>query len=212
MSMGKPGVGAREHPRRFRSRRQSPACDALAKAGGAVEHTLRIRHLRHLPLTDILVEPGGAVEHTLRIRHLRHLPLTDVHVETRLALEQKAHVRHTRHVPVGHGQLAQPIADARVNCYLELGPGGDVQGTQGLSKHPASTRRHALQHVAGVALGDAGRAAREGVGAGADVAVEGRKGRIARVVPARPPAIGKGVTATALEPRIPCVCRTKYAV
>ena len=94
---------------------------------------------------------------------------------------------------MGHGQLAQPITDARVHRRLELGPGGDVQGTHSLCQYPVGARCHALSTYPGSHVGDAGRAAHEGVGAVADGAVDGRIGRVARVVDARPPAAGEGV-------------------
>ena len=113
---------------------------------------------------------------------------------------------------MGHGQLTQPITDARVYRRLELGPGGDVQGTNSFCQYPVGARRHALQYVVGATRGDAGRAAHEGIGAVADGAVDGRKGRVARVVDARPPAIGEGVGTAARKPGIPCVCRIKYII
>ena len=117
-----------------------------------------------------------------------------------------------RDVPVGHGQLAQPIADARVHRRLELGPGGDVQGTHSFCQYPVGARRHALQYVVGATRGDAGRAAHEGVGAGADGAVEGRQGTRRTRCPCASTRDRGGCRTAARKPGIPCVCRRKYII
>mmetsp|Transcript_7271 Transcript_7271/g.32023 ORF Transcript_7271/g.32023 Transcript_7271/m.32023 type:complete len:207 (+) Transcript_7271:635-1255(+) len=57
------------------------------------------------------------------------------------------------------------------------------------------------------------RAAHQRVGAVAHAAAGfGRRGRVARVVLARPPATGEGTVGAAREPRLPCVCRTKHTI
>jgi len=151
-------------------------------------------------------------EHARRVGVLWECPSPDVLVEARIAGEQLARICHQRHVPIRHvrapngaapphrrvGVPAQPVGgaaqlprrhriQAQVHGRLQLGAIGKLPLARSLlCQHTVGTRRHALQHVPGVALWDAGRAAHEGVGAVADVAVEGRGGRVARVVLAHP--------------------------
>ena len=195
-----PGVGAREHPRRV----------ALSAKVQPVMSCRKLEAPSNIPRASITCDISHWPMFWSKRAAPWNIPCTFVtcdtshwHVHVEGCLEQEAHVRHARARPSGAWSLAAPIADARVHRRLELGPGGDVRDAHSLRQHPVGARRHALQHVPGVALRDAGRAAHEGVGAVADGAVDGRIGRVARVVDARPPA-GERVVVAAREPRLPC--------
>ena len=77
-------------------------------------------------------------------------------------------------------------AARRVHRSLERGPGRERGGARRPRKHPVAARGPALDVIAIVAHRRARFTAREGVGAVADAAVEGRGGRVARVVFANP--------------------------
>ena len=181
---GEPGVGAREHPRRVRVVGEGPARNVPVEAGGALKHTLRV----------VTCDISHWLMSTLNCDLPWNRKLMSVTRETSQWGMVASHSRSPTHASTAALSSALVVTSGMHTAFCQ---------------YPVGARRHALQHVPGVARGDAGRAAHEGVGAGADGAVEGRIGRVARVVLARPPATGEGVVVAAREPRLPCVCRTK---
>jgi len=158
---GQPGVGARKHSRRDHVVGKGPARDVLVEARSSGEQILRVHNLRHVPVRHIRASQSAAPPHRRLI-----VPAPGIRGATLLPRRHRI--------------------QTRLHRRLQLGAIRDRPNARRLFRqHPVGARRHALQHVPGVALGDAGRAAHEGVGAVADVAVEGRVGRVARIVLSR---------------------------
>ena len=183
-----PGVGAREHPRRVGVVGEGPLVDVLQKARSAHEQIVRSRNLRHVPIRHVHASNGAAPPHR------------------RVGMPAQP-VRGAAPVPRRHS------IQARVHGGLELGAVGKLPNAQShLCQHTVGARCHAPQHVPGVALRDAGRAAHEGVGAVADGAVDGRKDASHALSLRVHPRSGRVLSTAAREPGIPCGCRIKYSI
>ena len=91
---------------------------------------------------------------------------------------------------ISHSRSPTHASTAALSSALVVTSGMHTASVSTRSVHdvtPSST--YPVSHV-----GTQDVAAHEGIGAVADGAVEGRQGRVARVVVARPPATGEGVS------------------
>ena len=149
---------------------------------GAREHLGRVSVVGEGPASDVLEKARSSGKEIVRIRNLRHVPIRHVHASRAAASSLGQFRVPTLRIPGAAPLPRRHSIQARVHGRLQLGAIRKRPIAHSLRQHPVGARRHAVQHVPGIARGDAGRAAHEGVGAVADTAKVGWCGRVARVV------------------------------